>query len=95
MLTLKAPITTVADDKIATTFSIFDKNKVWYYMRIVCQQTILMKYHGLFIIFEKNGKICNRHLLLIIGGALRVKPMLVFFQQGYGTQFVPRSCWSL
>ena len=26
-------------------------------MRIVCQQTILMKYHALFIIFEKIAKI--------------------------------------
>ena len=25
-------------------------------MRIVCQQTILMKYHALFISFEKAGK---------------------------------------
>ena len=41
-------------------------------MRIVCQQTILMKYHALFVIFEKSGKICNCRLLQIIGGALRV-----------------------
>ena len=26
-------------------------------MRIVCQQTILMKYHTLFVIFEKAEKI--------------------------------------
>ena len=26
-------------------------------MRIVCQQTILMKYHALFVIFEKEAKI--------------------------------------
>ena len=25
-------------------------------MRIVCQQTILMKYHALFVIFGKNAK---------------------------------------
>ena len=25
-------------------------------MRIVCQQTILMKYHALFVIFEKAEK---------------------------------------
>ena len=31
----------------------FWKNKVWYFIRIVCQQTILMKYHALFVIFEK------------------------------------------
>ena len=36
-----------------TSYLIFDKNKVWYYMRIVCQQTILIKYHALFVIFEK------------------------------------------
>ena len=26
-------------------------------MRIVCQQTILIKYHALFVIFEKDEKI--------------------------------------
>ena len=26
-------------------------------MRIVCQQTILMKYHALFVIFEKVAKL--------------------------------------
>ena len=40
-------------------------------MRIVCQQTILMKY-ALFVIFEKTAKfeiaVCCK-----IGGALRVK----------------------
>ena len=41
-------------------------------MRIVCQQTILIKYHALFVIFEKSGKICNRLLLQIIGGASSV-----------------------
>ena len=40
-------------------------------MRIVCQQTILMKYHALFVIFEKSSKICR--LLQIVGGALWVK----------------------
>ena len=49
-------------------------------MRIVCHQTILMKYHVLFVIFEKkkkkkNSKIWNCRLLQIIGGALRVKKM--------------------
>ena len=33
---------------LATFFPIFDKNKVWYYMRIVC-----LKYHALLVIFEK------------------------------------------
>ena len=41
-------------------------------MRIVCQQTILIKYHALFVIFEKSIKIWNCRLLKIIGGALRV-----------------------
>ena len=45
-------------------------------MRIVCQQTILMKYHALFVIFEKRGKFWNCHLLQIFGGALRVNALL-------------------
>ena len=44
-LTLKAPITTAADDKFSDIFPNFRKNKEWYFKRIVCQQTILMKYH--------------------------------------------------
>ena len=28
----------------------------WYFMRIVCQQTILMKYNAYFINFEKAAK---------------------------------------
>ena len=32
-----------------------------------------MKYHALFVIFEKNCKIRNCRLLQIIGGALWVK----------------------
>ena len=40
----------------ATIFPIFDKIKVWYYMRIVCKQTILMKYDALLVIFEKVAK---------------------------------------
>ena len=39
-----------------TSFQIFDKNKVWYYRRLVCQQTILMKYHALFVNFEEAAK---------------------------------------
>ena len=42
-------------------------------MRIVCWQTILMKYHALFVIFEKSSKIWNGCLLQIIGGALWVE----------------------
>ena len=41
-------------------------------MRIVCQQTILMKYHALFVIFEKNSKISNCRLLQNIVRALMV-----------------------
>ena len=39
------------------------------------EQTIFMKYHALFVIFEKNSKIwnCRRQ---IIGGALRVKALI-------------------
>ena len=40
----------------ATYFLIFEKNKVWHFMRIVCQQTILVEYHDLLIIFEKSAK---------------------------------------
>ena len=54
----------------ATSFLIFEKNKVWYFMRIVCQQTILMKYHALFVNFEQSSKVWNCPLLQIIGGAL-------------------------
>ena len=42
-------------------------------MRIVCEQTILMKYHVLYVIFWKNGKIWNCLCCKLIGGALRVK----------------------
>ena len=55
-LTLKAPIMTAADNKFCDIFPNFQNNKVWYFMRIVCQQTILMKYHALFVIFEKAAK---------------------------------------
>ena len=41
-------------------------------MRIVCQQTILMKYHALFGIFEKAAKFAIVSVQ-IIGGALRLK----------------------
>ena len=39
-------------------------------MRIVCQLTILMKYHDLLVIFEKAAKFAIYcRLLQIIGGA--------------------------
>ena len=53
-LTLKAPITTAADDKFCDIFSNFRKNKVCYFMRIVCQQTILMIYHALFLFSKRR-----------------------------------------
>ena len=55
-----------------TPFLVFDKNKI-YFIRIFCQQAIVMKYHTLFVIFEKSGKILNCRLLQITGGALWVK----------------------
>ena len=57
ILTLKAPITTAADDKVCEIFANFRKKLgMIYFMRIVCQQTILLKYHALFVIFEKAEK---------------------------------------
>ena len=56
ILTLKAPITTAADEKFCDIFPNFQKNKVWYFMRIICKQTIFMKYHAIFVIFEKAAK---------------------------------------
>ena len=44
-------------------------------MIIVCQQTILMKFHVLFVIFEKNRKIWNCRLLQIIGGVLSINDL--------------------
>ena len=51
-LSLKA-----ADDKICDIFPDFRRNKAWYFMRNVCQQTILMKHHALFSIFEKAANL--------------------------------------
>ena len=50
------PNTAAADAKFCDIFPNFQKNKVWYFMRNVCQKTILMKYHALFVIFEKAAK---------------------------------------
>ena len=55
-LTLKAAITTAVDHKFCDIFPNFERNNEWYFMRIVCQQTILMNYHALFVIFEKVAK---------------------------------------
>ena len=48
---------TAADDKFCYIFPNFQKkNKVWYFMRIVCLQTFLMEYYALFVIFETAAK---------------------------------------
>ena len=52
----QAPIRTAADDLFFDIFSIFEKNKVGYYMRIVCQQTMLTKHHALLLFSEKAAK---------------------------------------
>ena len=53
--------TTVADDKFCDSFPNYRKNKVWYFMKIACQQTILktilMNYHANFVIFETEAKL--------------------------------------
>ena len=41
--------------------------------RLPADDTILMKYHALFL---KSGKFFNCRLLQIIGGALRVKSLI-------------------
>ena len=47
--TLKAPITTEADDKFRDIFPNFRKKEGM----ILHEQSFLMKYHALFVIFEK------------------------------------------
>ena len=58
------PIKTAADHKYFDIFPNFRKSKVSYFMRIVYQQTILMKYHALFAIFE------NKHKIMIVSPAV-------------------------
>ena len=72
-LTLKAPIMTAADHKFCDIL-VFETNKVRYFMKIICQQQmILMKYmyHALFVIFEKAAKfeiiICFKLLVAFYG----------------------------
>ena len=55
-LTLEAPIMTATGDKLCDISPNSWKIKAWYFMKIVCWQTILMKYHALFVIFEKAAK---------------------------------------
>ena len=75
-ITLKAPIKTAADDNFYNIFLNFQKNNVCYFMRIVCWQTILMKYRALFVIFEKAAKfeivVCCKLLVALYGLILHV-----------------------
>ena len=57
---------------------------VRYFTRIVCQQTILKKYHALFVIFEKVANL----LLQIIGGALRVNMSVAYIQDAHKDYFI-------
>ena len=54
-LILKAPIATATDDIFCDIFSNFRKYKVWYSM--IFHETIFMKYHTLFVIFQKKQKL--------------------------------------
>ena len=69
--TLKTPITTAADDKFCDNFLNFRKKKIEYFMRIVCQQTILLKYHALFVNFEKSATfetvVCYKLVVALYG----------------------------
>ena len=56
-----------------TSFVIFEKNKVRYFMNIVCQQTFLIIYHVLFVIFEKKTAKIESFAAENLGDALRVK----------------------
>ena len=53
ILTLKAPIPTAADDKFCDIFSNFRKKKGTIFHENRLPAEILMKYHALFVIFEK------------------------------------------
>ena len=68
-------------------------------MRIVCQQTILMKYHALFVIFENEAK---QNLLLSSAANYRwrfaihnncclLSHLLMYFDSQYCKQYGPRS----
>ena len=52
-----------------------NNNQAWYFMRIVCQQTILMKYHTLF--FSKSGEDVAAAVVI---GTLRVKRTVLVSQ---------------
>ena len=63
-------------------------------MRIVCQQTILMKHNALFVIFEKSSNIWNCRLLQIIGGALSVN-LVCYSKSSSGTPCIFNICLDL
>ena len=79
ILTLKAPITTAAEDKFCATFPNSQKwGMILHENRLPADD-----YHEiscLICYFLKSSKICNRRLLQIIGGALRVKQQLISTQ---------------
>ena len=56
-LNLKGPITTAADDKFFNIFLNFRKNKITYFMRIVCQQTILMNIIPYLLFLKKRQNV--------------------------------------
>ena len=62
LLALKVPIKTAADDKFCGILPNFQKKKVPYFMRIVCQQ-IVMKYHAFFVIVVKVAKFYEYNIL--------------------------------
>ena len=72
VLTLKAPITTVADDKLCDIFSNFRKKKgmIFHENRLPADDS-----HEICLIcyYRKGSKILNCSLLQIVGGALWVK----------------------
>ena len=63
----------IARAPLATSSPIFEKIQVLYFMRIVCQQTILMKYHALLLFLKKRQNLKLSSAANNIGGALRVK----------------------
>ena len=50
-----------------------------------------MKYHALFVIFEKAEIFFNCHLLQIIGGALRVKGKQIWYIYNIDWELMPIS----
>ena len=75
LLTLKHQSRLQQTTNLATSFLIFEKNKVWYFMRVTFQQTT-HDISCLICYFWKSSKIWNCRLLQIIDGALWVKMSL-------------------